>query len=170
MSSLTSGIGSSLASYNPNLLAKPVEKTANLASSSSSSTTGSSASNPLQDAFVQILEESVTGLAALAGRVAYKKAAEFVEDHEALGMFVKAAGWAPASGSSSGSSSSTSSTSSSSSSSSNATAGNDPITRLLTALGQTIVQNIEDQYQASLNTSTDSSTQTQSNGTDSTTT
>jgi len=111
-------------------------------------TSSSTSTNPLVETFNEILEEAVTGLTTAAAQLASKRVAEFVEDRSRLKAVAQAAGWAPASGSSSTSGSTS----------------NDPIYRLLTALGETILQ----QVQATQEDTT--STQTTTAGTTDTTT
>jgi len=124
------------------------------ASSSSSSTS----SGDLASTFGTILQEAITGLTKAAAQVASNRVAEFVEDRSRLRAIAEAAGWTP-SGSSSSSSSSTSSSGSSSSGTSVNT--NDPVYRLVTALGQTLLQALQDAQQ---DASSSSSGSTQTDG------
>ncbi len=99
------------------------------------SNSSSSSSQPFLSAFEDILEEAITGATKAAATVASKRVAEFVEDRSRLKFIAQAAGWAP--------SSSGSGSSSSSSSSSNSVNTNDPVYRLITALGKGLIQTLD---------------------------
>ena len=119
-------------------------------------TTGASSgtsSNPLVETFNEILEEAVTGLTTVAAEFASKRVAEFVEDRSRLKAIAQAAGWAPASGSSS----------------TGGSGSNDPIYRLLTALGETLLQQIQAAQQDTTSTQTAASDTTTSDTTAATT-
>jgi len=135
MISLSTSSGATAAAKT--LLSTPTGKGANL--SSVAQTTSNSSNNPLAETFSDILEESINGLTKVVSQVAYKRMAEFLEDHDRLRAFAQAAGWAPTGGSTSGTSSGSSATSTGASGST----GNDPVTRLLVALGQTLLLAIE---------------------------
>jgi hypothetical protein len=132
----------------------PFAKTSATASSTSSGS--SSSTNAVATAFSDILEEAVEGLTQVAAQMASKRVAEFVEDRSGLKAFAQAAGWLPT-GSMSGSSSS-------SSSSSTGTNTNDPIYRLVSALGQEILANLQERF----DTNSTSDTTEQDASTDST--
>jgi hypothetical protein len=107
-------------------------------------TTATSAENPLAAEFGQILEEAITGLTEVVAQAASKRVAEFMEDRSRLRAIAQAAGWTPAAGSSAGDSS----TSSTTTSNSTGSGGNDPVYRLLTALGETVIQALQQAEQA----------------------
>ncbi len=87
-----------------------------------SSSSGSSQS-PLAETFNTILEEAVTGLTEVVAQAASKRVAEFAEDNAVLSTLAQAAGW----------------TSSGESGDSSGSGGNDPVYRLLTSLGETLL-------------------------------
>jgi hypothetical protein len=123
-------------------LKSSAEKGFSLKSSTSANSSSGTSGMPLVDTFNQILQEAVSGLTQVAGRVASKKVSDFVSHHDKLGAIAQAAGWVSPSGSTGSSSSS-----SSGSSSSTGTAGNDPVTRLMDALGQTVNQTMQQAQQ-----------------------
>ncbi len=115
--------------------------------------------NPLVDTFNQILEESITGLTKAMAEVAHNRAAEFLKDRDQLRAIAQAAGWAPVSGSSrTGPGGTATSTQQGSSAGTSGTTANDPIARLLVALGQTILLGIEQIRQNASSASDDDTT------------
>lgn len=155
MNSLNTTIGSNLG-FNAPALPK------NNAGAKDSSSVGASSigSGALAGAFTQILEQSINGLTTMAAQVATKRVAEFAEDHDAFRMFLQAAGWAPTDSSTSRSSSS----SSSSSSTSGASSTSNPISILLSALGQEVISLIENSLPDFSNSESSSGSTTKSNG------
>ncbi|MBN1343626.1 MAG: hypothetical protein JXQ73_13140 [Phycisphaerae bacterium] len=133
-------------------------KTPALKTGSSSSSSSGAGDNPIAQAFTNILEEAITGLTAAAAQFASKRVAEFVEDRSRLQFIAQAAGWTSSSGSSSGSSGSSGSSS----------GGSDPISTLVTAVGETLLQALRDATATQNTTATDTTqtTDTTQNTTD----